>query len=158
LDLHKRKPEILKQSFQQSPSSDNDDVGAPAGDFNPKPTFLVGDNDHASHNEKPTEQQNPSADHNDEHEDSHKDEAAHDESADHMSEGGDSHSHNASHGLRPGSLSDMHWFWFLIGALAVGSVLIFVFPWGSWTSIRDYDGERGVCDELMLVDDADCPS
>lgn len=131
LDLHKRKPDILKQSFQASLSLNNDDIGAPAGDFDPKPTLLVGVggepgliNEPVDHDEKP-------ADHSDEQDHSHaEEEASNDESANQMSETVDDQSHDVPHGLQPGSLADMHWFWYLTSVLAIGSFLTIVLLWG----------------------------
>lgn len=123
LDLHQRKPDILKQSFQASPS-DNNDIGAPAGNYDPKPTLIVENNDLVTLNDEVAEHGKEAAGHDDEGHGHDNDEATHDESADHMSESEDGHSHSMPHGLQPGSLSDMHWFWYLTGVLAIGSLLM----------------------------------
>lgn len=114
LDLHKRKPDILKQSFQHQSPVSHDDVGAPPGNFDYKAILPVDDSQ------------------------------GHDESAEHMDMPGDEHGHDAPHGLQPGSLSDMHWFWYLTGVLAAGSMVMLVFVRGSVGSEMNSRGMSAV--------------
>ncbi|SMR46708.1 unnamed protein product [Zymoseptoria tritici ST99CH_1E4] len=101
VDLHKRKPHLLQKSFQQVPTRDNDDIGAPAGKVE-KPSAAApvfpGD----------THDDTYDLDH---HEDGHMDAADHGLGL-----------ASAHHSLQPGSLEDMTWFWYLIGFMAADSM------------------------------------